>query len=59
MDAIHLISLPDILKWDTSNFRYIRDIFSECISILSLPDISKWNISDSDITSDNVDNPDK
>ena len=37
-----LKSLPDISKWDTSNLKYIRNMFLGCSSLTSLPDISKW-----------------
>ena len=38
-----LISLPDISKWNTNNFRYMTSMFERCSSLISLPDISKWN----------------
>ena len=37
--------LPDISKWNTSNFERIEEMFSGCSSLSSLPDISKWNLS--------------
>ena len=38
-----LISLPDMLKWDTKNVIYMNFIFYKCSSLISLPDISKWD----------------
>ena len=40
-----LLYLPDISKFDTSNFTSLTDMFCDCSSLLFLPDISKWNIS--------------
>ena len=39
-----LISLPNILKWNTSNVNYMNCIFNKCKSLKSLPDISKWGM---------------
>ena len=40
-----IISIPDISKWDASNFEYIDHMFLYCFNLKSLPDISKWNTS--------------
>jgi len=40
-----ITSIPDISKWDTSNFEYIDHMFLHCFNLKSLPDISKWNTS--------------
>ena len=37
--CISLSSLPDISKWDTSNVKYMRNMFCDCRSLLNLPDI--------------------
>jgi surface protein len=39
-----MLSLPDILKWNTKNIENINNIFKGCSSLISLPDISKWNL---------------
>ena len=39
-----LVILPDISKWNTSNFIEMIGLFFSCSSLVSLPDISKWNI---------------
>ena len=36
--------LPDISKWNTSNFININALFRGCTSLISLPDISNWNL---------------
>ena len=46
-NCLSLISLPDILKWNTNNVINIYKMFSNCLSLTSLPDISKWNTSSS------------
>ena len=38
-----LISLPNILKWNTDNTGYMGNMFEKCSSLISLPNISKWN----------------
>ena len=40
-----LISLPDVLNWNTSKVKNMMNIFCGCNSLDSLPDISKWNAS--------------
>ena len=40
-----LISLPDILNWNTINVTNMSNMFQECFSLCSLPDISSWNTS--------------
>ena len=38
-------SIPDISNWDTSNVRYMDNMFLHCINLKSIPNISKWNTS--------------
>ena len=38
-------SIPDISKWDTSNVKFMDNMFLHCFNLKSLPDISKWNTS--------------
>ena len=40
-----LLYLPDISKFDTSNFTSMTDMLCGCSSLLFLPDISNWNTS--------------
>ena len=39
-----LLSIPDILKWNTINVKNMSQMFENCNSII-LPDLSKWNTS--------------
>ena len=42
-ECAKLSSLPDILKWNTSNVTDMNQMFYRCKKLSSLPDISKWN----------------
>ena len=40
-----LISLPDLSLWNTSQVKFLNEMFFECKSLISFPEINLWNMS--------------
>ena len=50
-DCSSLIFLPDISKWNITNVKNMKYLFSGCQSLKDLPNLSKWKISNKCIKS--------